>query len=152
MRSSDLRIANALLRELQRLWARVVPSRGPRALKPSQAALIATVFDWVRQYLSRPHPNLGREGAVCPFAQTALEADQLSVSISDEAGKSRRRPRATLLQLAAVFAARLRERSPSMYASMVVAFPRLGPDSFHLLDELHDELKTSLLTSDIMVG
>jgi heptaprenyl diphosphate synthase len=146
------RIGNAALRELQRLWARFGPAEGPRPLKPSQAALIATVFDWVRQYLSRPHPQLGREGAVCPFAQTALEADQLSVSISEDDGRSRRRLRATLLQSAAVFAARLRERSPSMYASMVVAFPRLRPDCFHLLDELHDELKNGLMTSDIMVS
>jgi hypothetical protein len=39
-----------------------------------------------------------------------------------------------------------------MYASMVVAFPRLRPDCFHLLDELHDELKNGLMTSDIMVS
>lgn len=145
------RIANALLRELQRWWARLGPSWSPPPLKPSQAALIAEVFGWVRQYLGRPHPELGREGPVCPFAQPALEADQLSVTISEDDGASRARLRSVLLQLTATFSARLRMPKPSMYAALVVVFPRLGADRFHLLDELHDELKTSLMSSDVMV-
>lgn len=145
------RIANALLRELQRRWAGFGLSRCPRPLKPSQAALTAEVFAWIRQYLGQPHPELGRDGPVCPFAQPAIEADQLSVIISEDDGASRTRLRGALFQLAASFSARLRERAPSMYASLVVVFPRLGADRFHFLDELHDELKTSLMSSDIMV-
>jgi hypothetical protein len=146
------RISNALVRELQRLWAGFAWVRKPQALTPSEAARIAEVFAWVRQYLGRPHPQLGRAGAVCPFAQPALDTDQLRVTISDDDGASRTRLRALLLEHAAAFAARLRDGSPSMYASLVVVFPRIPEDRFHLLDQLHDELKTSLMTSDIMVS
>ncbi|RVX38100.1 hypothetical protein EDD27_0391 [Nonomuraea polychroma] len=31
------------------------------------------VVTWAREYLCRPHPELGRKGPVCPFAQTALD-------------------------------------------------------------------------------
>lgn len=146
------RIRNAVRRELQRLWARFGPSQQPPPLKPSQAALITEVFDWVRTYLARPHPQLGRDGAVCPFAQPSLDADQLGVTISEDDGANRARLRAVLLQVAAAFEATLRERTPSMYASTVVVFPRLAAEHFHLLDELHDELKTSLMSSDVMVS
>ena len=29
------------------------------------------IADWVRSYLMRPHPKLGRPGAVCPFTSAA---------------------------------------------------------------------------------
>ncbi|MFF4987749.1 DUF6875 domain-containing protein [Streptosporangium saharense] len=28
---------------------------------------------WAREYLCRPHPDLGRKGPVCPYAQTSLD-------------------------------------------------------------------------------
>ena len=152
MSSLLARIPQVLLREFQRRWARFGPSRSPRPLKPSQAALIAEVFEWVQQYLGRPHPKLGREGPICPFAQPAIEADQLTVTISEDDGSSRTRLRSVLFEASASLAARLRERAPSMYASLVVVFPRLVADRFHLLDELHDEIKTKLMSSDIMVS
>ena len=31
------------------------------------------VFHWAREYLCRPHPELGRKGPVCPFAQGSLD-------------------------------------------------------------------------------
>jgi len=145
------RIANALVRRYQQRWARFSHGFKPKALRPSEAALIGEVFTWVRQYLARPHAQLGRDGAVCPFAQPALDADEMHVATSDDDGGSRSHLRALLLEHAAAFAARIRPGSASMYASHVVAFPRMGEDRFHLLDELHDELKTGLMSSDIMV-
>ena len=35
--------------------------------------IAATVNRWMRTYLSRPHPRLGREGPVCPYVPLALE-------------------------------------------------------------------------------
>lgn len=141
-----------MVRELQRLAAAFAWARKPKALTPSQAARISEVFAWVRQYLGRPHPELGRDGAVCPFAQPALDSDQLHVTTSDDDGSSRTRLRAVLLEQGAAFASRLRDGSPSMYASLVVVFPRMPEAGFGLLDQLHDEIKTSLMTSDIMVS
>lgn len=34
---------------------------------------LGRVVDWARAYLCRPHPELGRKGPVCPFAQTSLD-------------------------------------------------------------------------------
>ncbi len=40
------------------------------------ASLEATVA-WVRKFLARPHPDLGRAGPVCPFTPMALELDTI---------------------------------------------------------------------------
>lgn len=36
---------------------------------------------WIRDFLCRPHPRLGRAGLVCPFTQTALELGTLWLSV-----------------------------------------------------------------------
>lgn len=146
------RMANALVREFQRLWANLAPAQRPPPPEPQDAALFAEVFTWVSQYLARPHEQLGRKGAVCPFAKPALEANQIQVAKSGADGTSRLALRSVLLRHAAGFAARLQGEAANMYASLVVVFPRMPADRFHRLDELHDELKTRLMTSDIMVS
>ena len=42
------------------------------------------VADWVRTYLMRPHPDLGRDGAVCPYTPVSVRAG-LAIVGSDEA-------------------------------------------------------------------
>ena len=43
---------------------------------PSHSAL-ASVLEWMRAFLARSHPELGRKGAVCPFVPVALEQDSI---------------------------------------------------------------------------
>src|SRR6185437_7878279 len=38
---------------------------------------LAVVARWVREYLMRPHPQLGRRGAVCPFVPISIELDTM---------------------------------------------------------------------------
>jgi hypothetical protein len=40
------------------------------------------IADWVRSYLMRPHPKLGRSGAVCPFTSAAARLDAIRVGSS----------------------------------------------------------------------
>jgi len=40
------------------------------------------IADWVRSYLMRPHPELGRLGAVCPYTPTAARLDAIRVGSS----------------------------------------------------------------------
>ncbi|WDZ82963.1 DUF6875 domain-containing protein [Micromonospora cathayae] len=36
---------------------------------------LRSVVDWAREYLCEPHPELGRKGPVCPYAQGSLDRD-----------------------------------------------------------------------------
>jgi hypothetical protein len=49
---------------------------GDGALAPGlerHRAALVDVADWARRYLCRPHPALGRDGPVCPYAEASLE-------------------------------------------------------------------------------
>ncbi len=38
---------------------------------------------WVRSYLMRPHPQLGRSGAVCPYTSQSAKLDLARIGVSD---------------------------------------------------------------------
>ncbi|HEX5542764.1 MAG TPA: hypothetical protein VFX60_14580 [Micromonospora sp.] len=39
------------------------------------------MFSWAREYLSRPHAELGRKGPVCPFVQGAMERERFYLAV-----------------------------------------------------------------------
>jgi hypothetical protein len=54
---------------------RQAPAAGPMAL----------LHEWVETYLMRPHPDLGRTGAVCPFTRQAGRLDTIRMTICEAA-------------------------------------------------------------------
>ena len=149
-RSIFRRVPDAFLRNLQWLWAGFGQGQEVRMLTPSQVALAGEALVWARNYLAEPHPKLGRAGPVCPFALPALQAGSISIAFDDAEGGSRWRLRAAVLRAAVAFSASM--GSASKYFSLMVLFPRLASDHFHLLDELHEELKTGVMRSQVMIS
>ena len=47
----------------------------------------ARIAEWMRLYLMRPHPDLGRTGAVCPYTPTSAKADLALVGASSAEGE-----------------------------------------------------------------
>lgn len=43
--------------------------------------ILSRTIAWIRDYLARPHPLLGRTGVVCPFVPRALSLNQLYLSV-----------------------------------------------------------------------
>ncbi|MGY4625365.1 DUF6875 domain-containing protein [Bradyrhizobium sp. USDA 4486] len=44
-----------------------------RTLAESDLTALQAVADWIRTFVARPHKDLGRDGAVCPFVPVARE-------------------------------------------------------------------------------
>jgi hypothetical protein len=43
--------------------------------------VMVAISEWIDQYLVRPHPDLGRTGAVCPFASGARQRDLIRIAV-----------------------------------------------------------------------
>ena len=94
-----------LLRHLENTtasWARTIRVyRRPRSdrLPSSQDVQLAPdVLRWVNEYLAKPHPQLGRKGAICPFVRSAVASNRVFVAIHNEInGASRKRLRTVLM-------------------------------------------------------
>ncbi|WP_306558156.1 DUF6875 domain-containing protein [Nostoc sp. 'Peltigera malacea cyanobiont' DB3992] len=39
------------------------------------------VMEWVKLFLGKPHPNLGRPGVVCPFVPHSLKSNSIRLAV-----------------------------------------------------------------------
>src|SRR5678815_3255190 len=45
------------------------------------AELLQTIANWSRDYLTNPHPALGRSGDVCPWVQASIQTGRFYLSM-----------------------------------------------------------------------
>src|SRR5688572_13100028 len=67
------------LRESVRLRPRLDAALRPERLEHAKAMLA-----WARDFIGKPHPDLGRNGAVCPFVPKVLNTDHFDMVFHDE--------------------------------------------------------------------
>ena len=147
------RLGRALGRRLLRAGVRLARGGGTEFVTLSRAKEIDGVHGWIRDYLGRPHPDLGRKGPVCPFAAAALQDDALWVTFDDGIdGSSAWRLRLALLRYAHAYASRARQASHPELTALMVILRRVPRERYARLDDLHSEMKTMLMTSDVMVS
>lgn len=153
MRSLLSRAGRAIGRTALRAGVRLGRQEPSAFLTRSRAAELETVHAWIRDYLGRPHPDLGRKGPVCPYAGPSLQDDGLWVTFDDEAdGASAWRLRRALLRYADAYTARARATPHPELTALLVVLSRVPRERYARLDELHSEMKTMLMTNDVMVS
>jgi hypothetical protein len=125
----------------------------PDALRRHQNALYSVV-GWVHQYLVKTHPDLGRKGPVCPFAQGALDRGLLYLGIYpgrpesvNELTEAMVRYRDWYIEL------RPSTRASAQFQSILVLFPDLTQeDAFRLIDAAQLRLKADYISRGLMIG
>lgn len=122
---------------------------------PAEQQLLET---WLTDYISRPHPNLGRQGPVCPFVAPARRAGAID-TVAARWDTTRAGRAATSQRLHALVAASLERFRPQLQSAgnpklqaLVVMIGQLAPDEWHLLDEVHARAKLSVMQQGLMLG
>jgi heptaprenyl diphosphate synthase len=147
-REAQRRIVGFLQRE--GVWPRRADARSQ--LAPAQVAIAAQMLEWARSYLTQPHPMLGRSGAVCPFVSRTIAADQFLIVVHDEVEASEEELRAVILAEAHRFRRRYAAERYHAAASLLILLPDVPDSALHLIDSLHDEIKTGLMKRGIMTA
>lgn len=111
------------------------------------------ISDWLRSYVIRPHPELGRPGAVCPFVGQALAAHKISVASCDLGAEPDLDGMIRALGKGADWFWTLggEEGAPDLN-SLIIAFPGLAREHWHLIDDGHAAIKTSYVREELMLG
>ncbi|MFF6785145.1 DUF6875 domain-containing protein [Streptomyces sp. NPDC012510] len=108
---------------------------------------------WLRRYVSRPHPKLGRKGPICPFVPVALNAEAVGYHLQYEiTGKDPDELREVLahhLQRLPVTGTTWQGASLD---SLIVALPDLVQEGWEALDEAHARLKDFAVERGLMIG
>lgn len=122
-------------------------------MSPERDSPQAELAHWLKEYVCRPHPELGRDGAVCPFVEPAARSETLVVRTrTGLAGAGHEHVRALVRDLARTFrATRWARTNPNLHA-MVLLLPDLAQPQWRHLDAVQAELKTELAGEGLMLG
>lgn len=111
------------------------------------------ISSWLRSYVTKPHPELGRPGAVCPFVGQALAGHKVSIACCELGAEPQQEHMLSALEQGANwFHEQARGADEPDLTSLIVAFPDLAREHWHLIDDSHREVKTRFVESGLMLG
>ena len=137
----------------ERTTARGLELRPLSAFPPSEenADPAGVVAAWMRGFLMRPHPDLGRPGLVCPYVSLSAKADLVWIATSDASDEQGIH---TLMRAAV----RAFEQTPSppkqeTFKSVLVAFPAcVGEIGRRTLKAVQNRLRPESTRRGKMIG
>ncbi|MDQ1031440.1 glutamate/tyrosine decarboxylase-like PLP-dependent enzyme [Streptomyces umbrinus] len=115
----------------------------------------AAVETWIADYVSRPHPQLGRSGAVCPYVVPAQRAGLVHIVSANWTPTSDRAvDELGGVVLAAVdqYEAHAWPEGPEHLRALIVLLDPLTKDQGHLLDAAHAAVKVAVMQRGLMIG
>lgn len=121
---------------------------------PALRDIYATGLAWMQRFIMQPHPDLGRKGAVCPFAKPAHDDRALLFCAFDAAEVSFDVYIDTLMRLPRIFERAAKEQGePSDLLSLAVFPLGLRADAYYkFIDCAHTILKPFFMECGLMLG
>ncbi|WP_052756451.1 DUF6875 domain-containing protein [Lysobacter capsici] len=108
---------------------------------------------WIRTFLARPHPDVGRPGPVCPFTPTALALDTIWLAEIHDRDVSVDRITQLIGEYRDLFAEiEPRTGQVAINKTVLIVFPHLGDEAAAFIDEVQQQLKPSFVDLGLMLG
>lgn len=121
----------------------------PRAL-----GALTSMARYVAEFLTAPHPDLGRTGAVCPFTSKAIEQDLVKLTACSVEGEGRSEEALVIEGMG-----RLRgelaapDGAEQAHRAIIAVFPRLAePEGARMIEKIQRSLKLSFVERKLMIG
>ena len=108
---------------------------------------------WLHEYVAQPHPQIGREGSVCPFVEPSLAGGSLRLEswpVSEAAAAEELR--AVVDRMVEVFEPGDWGAPNPTLRALVVVVDGLAPDRHPQLDQLQLTAKPDLVSRGLMLG
>ena len=117
----------------------------------SSADVGQTIADWVRAYLMRPHPDLGRAGAVCPYTSTSAKIGLTRIAVSS--ARAEEAVFAAMREAVGVFEGLECPRAQKPFRAVLVGFPHCGgEDGRATLKRVQNRLRSESTRRGKMIG
>jgi Domain of unknown function (DUF6875) len=115
---------------------------------------IEQVAAWVDEFLVKPHPDLGRQGSVCPYMPRALAKNLVTYVVVHTANRSPDDIDRVIGQFRTDFLRMEPTHGPEqMDKTIVVILPDVSEDAApEVIDETHRRLKSDFVESGLMIG
>ncbi|MBD2677175.1 MULTISPECIES: DUF6875 domain-containing protein [Nostoc] len=112
------------------------------------------ILDWVKNFLGRPHPHLGRPGAVCPFVPHSLRSNNIRLAVirtkdlyPEQIENIVKRYRDIFLEMD------VKEHELKLSKAFLLIFPDIHiEDATKSIDNIQQKLKPLFVESGLMIG
>lgn len=128
-------------------------ARAGSAVDPELLSVYLSIAQWIRSYLMRPRPDLGRSGDVCPFTTQAFRLDTIRIGVSRARSSDTASIQRCMRHCFRQFA--LMPCPPSMrhFRTIIVGFPGLDDaDGLESLKSVQNRLKVYCLLRGLMTA
>lgn len=122
---------------------------------PDETAALRRVATWAKEFLSRPHPDLGRSGHVCPWVNASIRNERFLLTLTRHAHNNLSAVEQTFLRLKRYFLEEMQPRTgrEAQLKTIVVLFTGLPPDEVpSIINGLHVRLKPQFVHDGLMLG
>lgn len=115
---------------------------------------LRATFSWAREYLCRPHPDLGRKGPVCPFVQGAMDRGTFFVAVYRGSVLNPADLNDELLIYRDWFQALPPTDGPAaQFKTILLILPDVsGPAANAMVDAIQQQLKPRYVADGLMIG
>jgi len=131
-----------------------VPESDVEASRDAEA--LCALARYVAEFLTAGHPDLGRPGAVCPFAAGAMKSGLLQITSCDLDKVDEEALTFAIDQFRGMFrplSAESQKNKDEIYRSVVIVFPRLPTDTGPaLIEQVQKKLKPAFVQQNLMIG
>lgn len=111
----------------------------------------ARIRNWATAYLASPHPELGREGPVCPFTAASISKDMFWVGCMDRSDLTAGDVERTVADMIIRFHHMPPTEGPgSTLKALLILFPTVT--DYSLIDETQRRLKLVSVPMGLMIG
>lgn len=117
------------------------------------ADVLKQTLDWVREYLGKGHPQLGRSGPVCPFTGEAVTRQALKIRLVRMEKDKRDRVEAVLLENKITFTHLAQNSSNKMLTAIMMVFPDVAlEEAPDIIDQVQKKYKPAFVAEGLMLG
>ena len=107
--------------------------------------------EWASTYLTVPHPELGREGPVCPFTGSSIAKESFWVGCVDRENLTGEEIEGIVAEMVSGFRRIPPEEGPdALLKTILILFPSVT--DYSLIDKAQRHLKEESVTMGLMIG
>jgi hypothetical protein len=142
------------LHSADRLLASSADEFDPAARNTADAVTLLSAARWAKDFLTKPHPELGRSGHVCPYVNAAIREQLFLLTVLRKADSQQRQAEQVVLRLGRHFL-QLEPKAgrQAQLKTIVVLFPDLPKErAGDVINEMHRRLKPFFLSRGMMLG
>lgn len=115
---------------------------------------LVEIMEWVQSFLAKPHPDLGRRGAVCPFVPHALKSNTIKLTVIHTKNLDQQQVEEIVVAYRDIFLElEPKERELAINKALLLIFPDIHiEDATKLIDGVQQKLKPFFVDAGLMIG